>query len=190
MKREDQPASDEKPLQRWIAATDGSSLGNPGPAGWAWAIAKTPALFISDWNSAGCGVASSHHAELMALVRLLEFVPPGQPVEVRMDSKSVINIAEEARHYWKRNGWRKRNDDSIASAKLVRRLDGLLEERDVVFRWVKAHLTRQHGDPLNFFVDKAAREAAYTQTPRAVASLKPEPTFDQNLLWKEPIRRA
>lgn len=151
-------------MDRWTAATDGSALTDPVRAGWAWAVARTPAMFITDWEADGCGAATSHRAELLALINLLRFVPPSQPLAVHVDSQAVIRTATRWRHIWRRNGWRRKNSEEPADADLVQVLDELLEGRDVEFIWVKAHLPRHSGDPLNFFVDQAARAAAEGQT--------------------------
>lgn len=161
-------------LDRWVAATDGSCLGaHPGRAGWAWAVAKDPALFIADWNSAGMGLASSYHAELTALVQLLRFLPREQPVEIRMDSQSVLRAATKWRHRWRENGWKRARAGEIAHVDLVQEMDDLLDGRDVEFTWVRAHQSREVGDPMNFFVDRAARAAARNQVGQAEVSVRP-----------------
>lgn len=160
-------------LERWIAATDGSCLGpHPGRSGWAWAVSKHPALFIADWNSGGMGEATSYHAELRALVELLHFLPPEQPVEIRMDSQSVISAATKWRHRWRKNGWKRARQGTIAHLNLIKEMDELLEGRDVRFKWVRAHLSREEGDPLNFFADRAARAAARNQISPADVSIR------------------
>lgn len=160
-------------LDRWVAATDGSCLGaRAARAGWAWAVARVPALFISDWNAGGMGSATSYHAELRALVELLRFLPEDQPVEIRMDSQSVLRAATTWRHLWRDNGWRRVRQGDLAHVDLIRQMDDLLDDRDVEFTWVKAHLDRAEGDPLNFFVDRAARAAARNQTQAAELSVR------------------
>lgn len=162
-------------LDRWVAATDGSCLGaHPGRAGWAWAVAKDPALFIAEWNSGGMGLASSYHAELVALVELLKFLPGDQAVEIRMDSQSVLRAATKWRHRWKANGWKRARAGEIAHVDLIKEMDDLLNGRDIDFTWVKAHQAREVGDPMNFFVDRAARAAARNQLSPANVSVKPK----------------
>lgn len=147
-------------LSRWVAATDGSAVRDPGSSGWAWVLCKRSDLLISAWDAGSAGAKSSYHVELKAVVELLRHVHPLQPLEVRCDSKTVIEVAMYRRHVWRRNGWKKDNGEDIAEKQLVQELDALLEGRDVTFVWVKAHLARSVGDPLNYFVDRAARDAA------------------------------
>src|SRR5690606_20288274 len=47
------------------AAADGSALGNPGPAGWAWVIDE------QQWRAGGWPRATNNQGELMAVLDLL-----------------------------------------------------------------------------------------------------------------------
>ena len=52
-----------------IASADGSALGNPGPAGWAWYIDPT------SWRAGGWAHGTNNMGELTAVLDLLP--PPG-----------------------------------------------------------------------------------------------------------------
>lgn len=146
-------------MTRWIAATDGSALGNPGEAGWAWALTKDPDDLTPDESDSGAlGISTNNVGELRALLELLRSTPADQPLEVRMDSQYALNSASKWRHGWKRRGWRKADGKPVANQELMVDIDAAMEGRDIVFVWVKAH--QMNGDPLNDFVDKAARAAA------------------------------
>lgn len=146
-------------MDRWIAATDGSALGNPGEAGWAWALTKDPADMTPDAHANGAlGVSTNNIAELTALLELLKSTPADQPLEIRMDSQYALNSASKWRHGWKRRGWRKADGKPISNEELIRAIDDAMEGRDLKFVWVKAH--QADGDKLNDFVDRSAREAA------------------------------
>nr|BBJ48778.1 hypothetical protein SAVMC3_14070 [Streptomyces avermitilis] len=61
--------------ERVVAACDGASKGNPGPAGWAWVVAdgeETP----TRWAAGALGTATNNVAELTALERLLSAMDP------------------------------------------------------------------------------------------------------------------
>ena len=49
-----------------IASADGSALGNPGPAGWAW--------YVDDesWGAGGWKHATNNQGELKAVLELLK----------------------------------------------------------------------------------------------------------------------
>lgn len=144
---------------RLVAATDGSCLGNPGHAGWAWAIADNlDTLEVAEWGSGYIGEATNNIAELTALLELLRAVPVEQPLEIRLDSQYTLNAASKWRAGWKRRGWCKSDGKPIMNRALIIDLDAELHGRDIRWVWVKAH--QANGDPLNAFVDEAARAAA------------------------------
>ncbi|RST10171.1 ribonuclease HI [Streptomyces sp. WAC05374] len=151
---------------RIIAACDGAAKGNPGPAGWAWVIADTEGR-PERWESGPLGHATNNVGELTALRALLEALTPGTRVEVRMDSQYAMKAVTQWLPNWKRNGWRTAAGKPVANQELVRRIDALLAERDVEFRYVPAH--REDGDHLNAIADQAASDAATTQEAAGTA---------------------
>ncbi|MEU5765217.1 ribonuclease H [Streptomyces asoensis] len=158
--------------ERVVAACDGASKGNPGPAGWAWVVAddtETP----SRWEAGPLGRATNNIAELTALERLLASTDPGVPLEVRMDSQYAMKAVTTWLPGWKRNGWKTSAGKPVANQELVVRIDELLDGRTVDFRYVPAH--QVDGDPLNDFADRAASQAAVVQEPAGSDLGSPEP---------------
>ncbi|MFD2691178.1 ribonuclease H [Streptomyces phyllanthi] len=159
-------------LERVVAACDGASKGNPGPAGWAWVVGadeETPAR----WEAGPLGRATNNVAELTALERLLASTDPDVPLEVRMDSQYAMKAVTTWLPGWKRNGWRTAAGKPVANQDLVVRIDELLEGRAVEFRYVPAH--QIDGDRLNDFADRAASQAAIVQQPAGSDLGSPEP---------------
>ena len=136
------------------AAVDGSSLSNPGPAGWAW--------FVDDgcWAAGGWPSATNNRGELMALLALLRATAAAghaaEPLCVLADSQYVINSVTKWMPGWKRRGWRKGDGKPVLNADLMQALDDALKGRPVTFEWVKGHA----GHPLNEAADDHARAAA------------------------------
>ncbi|MEU2426629.1 ribonuclease H [Streptomyces sp. NPDC007851] len=158
--------------ERVVAACDGASKGNPGPAGWAWVVsddAATPAR----WEAGPLGRATNNVAELTALERLLAAVDPDVPLEVRMDSQYAMKAVTTWLPGWKRNGWKTSAGKPVANQDLVVRIDELLDGRTVDFRYVPAH--QVDGDPLNDFADRAASQAATVQEAAGSALGSPVP---------------
>ncbi|WP_165985926.1 ribonuclease H [Streptomyces sp. YIM 98790] len=154
-------------VERVIAACDGASKGNPGPAGWAFVIADgagTP----QRWQAGPLGRSTNNAAELTALERLLAATDPAVPLEVRLDSTYTRDAVTKWLPGWKRNGWRTAGGRPVANRELVERIDALLRGRAVDFVHVPAH--RLDGDPLNAIADKAAGDAARAQQPAAGTS--------------------
>ncbi|MFB7500342.1 ribonuclease H [Streptomyces sp. NPDC056161] len=158
--------------ERVVAACDGASKGNPGPAGWAWVVSDA-AEAPDRWAAGPLGRTTNNVAELTALERLLVATDPGVPLEVRMDSQYAMKAVTAWLPGWKRNGWRTSAGKPVANQDLVVRIDELLEGRSVEFRYVPAH--QVDGDPLNDFADRAASQAASAQEPAGSALGSPEP---------------
>ncbi|MDH6553411.1 ribonuclease HI [Streptomyces sp. SAI-041] len=158
--------------ERLVAACDGASKGNPGPAAWAWVIAdesETP----DRWEAGPLGRATNNVAELTALERLLAATDPDVPLEIRMDSQYAMKAVTTWLPGWKRNGWKTSAGKPVANQELVVRIDELLDGRAVEFRYVPAH--QVDGDPLNDFADRAASQAAIVQEPASSELGSPEP---------------
>ncbi|AIR96574.1 ribonuclease H family protein [Streptomyces glaucescens] len=158
--------------ERVVAACDGASKGNPGPAGWAWVVADETETPVR-WEAGPLGRATNNVAELTALERLLAATDPAVPLEIRMDSQYAMKAVTTWLPGWKRNGWKTSAGKPVANQDLVVRIDELLDGRTVEFRYVPAH--QVDGDPLNDFADRAASQAASGQEPAGSALGSPEP---------------
>jgi len=136
------------------AAVDGSSLSNPGPAGWAWYVDR------NHWASGGWRRATNNRGELMALLALLRATAAAgmadEPLSVLADSQYVINSVTSWMPGWKRRGWRKADGKPVLNADMMAALDDALRARQVRFTWVKGHA----GHQLNEAVDELAHDAA------------------------------
>lgn len=133
-------------------AADGSALGNPGPAGWAWFVNQ------DNWAAGGWPQATNNRGELMAVIDFLEATAgvPQVAVHFLCDSQYVINSVTKWMSGWKRRGWRKADGKPVLNDDLMKRLDALLDGRKVRFEWVKGHA----GHVLNERADDLARAAA------------------------------
>ncbi|MEU8651912.1 ribonuclease H [Streptomyces sp. NPDC048737] len=172
--------------ERVVAACDGASKGNPGPAAWAWVISdgsEAPAR----WAAGPLGKATNNVAELTALERLLAAVDPDVPLEIRMDSQYAMKAVTTWLPGWKRNGWKTAAGKPVANQDLVVRIDELLDGRTVDFRYVPAH--QVDGDKLNDFADRAASQAAIVQEPAGSALGSPEPPPAPDVPAKSGARR-
>lgn len=134
-----------------IAAADGSALGNPGPAGWAW--------YVDDgcWASGGWPHGTNNMGELMAVLDLLQQTAHlDDELHVFCDSKYVIDSITKWMKNWKRKGWKKSDGKPVMNVELMKALDEAMQGRRVVFEWVKGHA----GHPLNEAADVRANAAA------------------------------
>ena len=136
-----------------IAAADGSALGNPGPAGWAWYVDD------SCWASGGWKHGTNNMGELMAVLDLLQQTAHlDEELHVYCDSKYVIDSVTKWMPGWKRKGWKKSDGKPVLNVELMKALDAALDGRRdrVRFEWVKGHA----GHELNEAADKRANAAA------------------------------
>lgn len=134
-----------------IAAADGSALGNPGPAGWAW--------YVDDgcWASGGWPHGTNNMGELTAVLDLLQQTAHvDDDLLVYCDSTYVIKSITEWMPGWKRKGWKKRDGKPVSNVEIMQALDEAMQDRRVRFEWVKGHT----GHELNEAADRLANAAA------------------------------
>lgn len=134
------------------AAADGSALGNPGPAGWAWYIDE------DTWRAGGWPHGTNNMGELKAVLDLLEAtaVDRDQHLHILCDSQYVINSVTKWMPGWKRKGWRKKDGKPVMNVELLQAIDRALAGRSVEFEWVRGHA----GHRMNEAADRRANAAA------------------------------
>jgi ribonuclease HI len=116
--------------------TDGACSGNPGPGGWA-AI-----LIAGDHRkelSGGENPTTNNRMELTAVIEALGALKRGCEVELFTDSQYIERAINEGwLEGWKKRGWKRRGGE-VKNPDLWQRLDALLAQHSVTFRWVKGH---------------------------------------------------
>ncbi|ORC16479.1 hypothetical protein A7979_03945 [Rothia nasimurium] len=138
--------------EKIIAAADGSALGNPGPAGWAWYIDE------NRWAAGGWEHGTNNMGELKAVLDLFEATAhlPQTHLHVICDSQYTINAITKWMPGWKKKGWKKSDGKPVLNVDLMKALDRAIAGRVYSFEWVKGHT----GHPLNEAADRRANEAA------------------------------
>lgn len=133
------------------AAADGSALGNPGPAGWAWYIDD------STWAAGGWPHGTNNMGELKAVLELFRATAHvDDDLHILCDSQYVINSVTKWMPGWKNKGWRKGDGKPVMNRDLLTDIDEAIAGRRYSFEWVKGHV----GHPLNEAADVRARGAA------------------------------
>jgi ribonuclease HI len=136
------------PADAWIAYTDGACSGNPGPAG-SGVVLVAPGGKMHE-GLEYLGEATNNVAELTAILRALEWAPPGaEGIVVHTDSQYAIGVLQK--------GWKAK-----ANGELVARTKRAVEERGARLVYVPGH----QGVPLNERADELAREAIATRASR------------------------
>ena len=115
--------------------TDGACSGNPGPGGWAAVLCYGAA---KKELSGGERETTNNRMELTAVIRALEALRERCTVTVYTDSQYISRALNEGwLSKWKAAGFTKKG--GLKNAELWRALDGLLQEHEVTFHWVKGH---------------------------------------------------
>jgi ribonuclease HI len=133
------------------ASADGSALGNPGPAGWAW--------YIDDntWGAGGWPHGTNNMGELKAVLELFRATAHvDDDLHILCDSQYVINTVTKWMPGWKRKGWRKGDGKPVMNLDLIKEIDAAIVGRRYRFEWVKGHV----GHVMNEAADARARAAA------------------------------
>lgn len=147
--------------QEIIAAADGSALGNPGPAGWAWYIDE------DHWACGGWEHGTNNMGELKAVLDLFEATAsrPEAKLRVYCDSQYVINSLTKWMPGWKKKGWKKSDGKPVLNRDLLEALDNALTGRDYEFIWVKGHAGHELNEKADSLANGAARAYQEGRTP-------------------------
>lgn len=134
--------------------TDGSSLGNPGPGGWAailvWGDSKKEI-------SKGYLDTTNNRMEIRGVIHALLQLTRPCTVHVHTDSRYVCDaVSKKWIASWIRNGWLTSAKKPVKNRDLWERLLPLLKQHHVHFHWIKAH----DGHPENERCDELAKIAA------------------------------
>ena len=133
-----------------IVYTDGACSGNPGPGGWAWAVAPD-----GEPNASGGEPSTTNQRmELRAALEALRTLSPsGERIRVISDSLYVVKCFTDKWYVkWERNGWRNSKREPVANPDLWKPLIEFERTGNVEWGWVKGH----SGDRLNDLVDRLA----------------------------------
>lgn len=139
------------PADALVIYTDGACSGNPGPGGWAWAVAPKGEIN----SSGGEPHSTNQRMEIYAAwdaVRTYEHDP--RTIVIVSDSTYVVKCFTDG--WWKgwlSRGWKNSQRQPVANRDLWEPFINLVNSRGrVEFRWVKGH----SGDPMNDLVDQLA----------------------------------
>lgn len=139
----------------FLAYCDGSSLGNPGPAAWAFSLFRHGEERVDEVVS--FPVATNIEMELRAAMALLERLVEADCGAIRTDSEYVVKGCTEWRQGWLRRSWRNAAGKPVAHRELWESVFAEVDRRPGVrLEWVRGHA----GDLHNHHVDRLARDAA------------------------------
>ncbi len=139
-----------------VIYTDGACSGNPGPGGWAWAVAPTGEVR----SSGGETPSTNQRMEIRAAYEAVQaFADDPRTIRIVADSTYVVKCFNDGWwRGWHARGWKNSQRQPVANRDLWEPFIDLVNSRGrVEFEWVKGH----SGDRMNDLVDALA--VAHTQ---------------------------
>jgi len=141
-----------------IIYTDGSSIGNPGPGGWAFVVNRNDIL---EQSSGGFRKTTNNRMEFLAVIKALKYFDGTKnQIVIHTDSQLVLNTMTKWVFGWHKKNWKKSDNKPILNLDLVKELFYLTSKMVVKWEKVIAH----SGDELNEMCDILARTAADNAT--------------------------
>lgn len=137
--------------------TDGSSVPNPGPGGWA-AVYVVDDRIVAEAYGHG-GDTTNNRMELEALINAVDLVPEGTPTTVYSDSNLAVRTINEWAAGWERNGW-KRKGGPVENLDLVKRAYRAFRERpELDLVWIRAHVGYRWNEYVDALANRGREEA-------------------------------
>ncbi|MFY0643041.1 MAG: ribonuclease HI [Bacteroidia bacterium] len=136
-----------------VIYTDGSSLGNPGPGGFA-AVMRYKDFYKE--LSGGYKKTTNNRMELMAVIAALEALnamAEDKLIRIFTDSTYVMHAVTKG---WVFN-WQKKGFKEKANPDLWRRFLKIYPKYDVEFEWVKGHSGVKENERCDVLAKKAAQ---------------------------------
>lgn len=86
-------------------------------------------------------VATNNKAELMAILKALEFIDNSMNVDIHTDSQYCINSLTVWIHNWKKKNWKNANNKPVQNKNIIQKIDSLISNRKglTIFTYVKGH---------------------------------------------------
>ncbi len=119
-----------------VIYTDGACRGNPGPGGWGGILnykGIEKELYGAEKHT------TNNRMELMAVIKALEILNQTCLVDLYSDSSYVLKGITDWMPNWKKRGWKTASKTAVKNEDLWRRLDALIVNHQIEWRWVKGH---------------------------------------------------
>jgi ribonuclease HI len=140
--------------------TDGACRGNPGPGGWGVILSyqdKQKTLNGFDPET------TNNRMELTAAIEGLRALKRACDVDLKTDSKYVMQGINDWMANWKSNGWKTAAKKPVKNADLWQLLDQQAKKHRIKWHWVKGHTGiegNEMADQLaNLAIDRAMKKS-------------------------------
>lgn len=124
--------------EKIIIYTDGACTGNPGHGGYGAVLMKGN---LRKELSEGYRFTTNNRMEMLAVIVALQSIKDKDAdITIHTDSRLIVDAIEKGWvDNWKRRGWKKADKKPVLNQDLWMRMDGLLYQLRVSFKWVKGH---------------------------------------------------
>ncbi|MEL5879326.1 ribonuclease H [Cereibacter sphaeroides] len=151
--------------------TDGSALGNPGPAGYAFVallLDETGTVIdTAEQSKPSKRHVTNNRAEMAAAINGLAFIReqsasglwPTSPITLVSDSQYLVKGFTEWLPGWIAKGWRKSDKKLVENRDLWEQLIGQTEGLAVDWRWVRGHDGNEWNERAHELATAASAEA-------------------------------
>lgn len=137
--------------------TDGGASPNPGKGAWAVVVVEKEVV-ISELSGAETET-SNNRMEMIAGITALEWLLDNNVQGViHTDSQYLKNGIISWIKTWKANGWRTASRQAVKNQDLWQRLDLLVSQVQVEWRWVKGHSDNKWNQTADDLVCRTRKE--------------------------------
>jgi len=144
--------SNKKSSAKVVLYTDGACRGNPGPGGWgAYLLYGDASKKLNGYEAQ----TTNNRMELMAVINGLKALSRSCEIELKTDSKYVMQGINDWMPGWKKNGWKTAAKKPVKNVDLWQALDQEVARHSIQWQWVKGH----SGVPGNELADQLANQA-------------------------------
>ncbi len=135
-----------------VMYTDGACRGNPGPGGWGVILSyRDTEKTLNGFDPE----TTNNRMELTAVIEGLRALKRSCEVELKTDSKYVLQGINEWIDNWKSNGWKTAAKKRVKNVDLWQRLEQETGRHRITWHWVKGH----SGIRGNEMADRLANQA-------------------------------
>lgn len=145
-----------------VAWADGGCRGNPGGIGGWGMLLVDPARDVALSRRGGAEETTNNRMEMTAAIQVLQALKGSRAIEIRSDSRYLVDLASKWMASWKKKGWRRAGppgENEVKNLDLVQEIDRLCAVHQVTWTWVRGH----NGDFGNEWVDRLANQAMDAQ---------------------------
>lgn len=168
-------------MQEITIFTDGSSLGNPGPGGWAAIVADKAGKTVKELGGHN-PKTTNNRMEMTAAIEALDSLSDQDLSETEItiytDSQYLINGITKWVFGWENSGWVTANKKSVLNKDLWQLLSAKVRDLEIEWKYVEGHA----GIAGNERVDMIATEFAAGKNPKLFSGNSAEYSVDlQNM---------